>query len=228
MFNYKNKLYLFIALALVAFLVILPGFLPADNLLGQLTLPQKSLGAEQAPNVPFKDILAAKGIVPGASQELKIIVDKSDKTLSIYFKDSPLKSYHVELGEGGTGDKQVAGDHKNPEGQFYVSEKSVLSPPDQYLGSRWMRLSYPNIEDAQRGLNSGLINRQIYNEIVAAISNGTTPPQRTALGGGIGIHGGDVPAFNDNWTWGCIGLANRDIEDFFNYISVGTPVIIQK
>jgi len=227
MFNYRKRLYLTLTIALVIACVVLPGVGPAGYLLGQQILPQKALGAAQAANVPLTDMLAARGSLP-ANQKLKIIVDKSDKTLTIYEKNVRLKSYHVELGDGGPGDKQVAGDHKSPEGQFYVCEKSVLSPPDQYLGSRWMRLGYPNTEDAQRGLNNGLINRQVYNAIVSAMSKGTTPPQRTALGGGVGIHGGDVPWFNDNWTWGCIGLTNRDIEDFFNYIPVGTPVIIQK
>lgn len=159
---------------------------------------------------------------------LTILVDKSDHTLSILSGGVRLKSYHVEFGDNGQGDKEVAGDHKTPEGTFYICEKSILSPADQYLGSRWMRLSYPNIEDANRGLQQGLINQSTYEQIVSAVSGGKTPPQHTALGGGIGIHGGSTSVLGSDWTWGCVGLTNQDVEDFYDYVKVGTPVTIQK
>jgi LysM repeat protein len=157
-----------------------------------------------------------------------IKVSKYNHTLDIYYQGQEYLSYHVELGDNGLGAKLVAGDHKTPEGTFYITEKSVLNPEDEFLGSRWMRLSYPNIADAQRGLQEGIIDRETYNEIVTAINEGRTPPQKTALGGGVGIHGGDKPEFNHDWTWGCVGLANKDIETFFDNIPAGTPVIIQK
>lgn len=195
-----------------------------------LKIPTKSSNGRQPPErqaKPLWQVLKEKGITnPGPG--LKIVIDKSDHTLTLYSGSVWLKSYHVEFGEGGLGDKEVAGDRKTPEGTFYVSERSVISPPDYYLGSRWMRLSYPNKEDADRGLRFGLINQWTRDEIVAAFSAGKTPPQRTALGGGIGIHGGDKPGFGSNWTWGCIGLTDPDIEDFYNYVGIGTPVIIKK
>jgi len=176
---------------------------------------------------PLKAILNEKKIsIP--IPDLWILIDKSDHLLSLYSGNILLKSYHAEFGDGGMGDKQVAGDHKTPEGEFYICQKSVLSPADKYLGSRWMRLSYPNAEDARRGLQQGLINRQIYQEIIRALNNMEIPPQRTALGGGVGIHGGDVEEFTDNWTWGCIGLTNKDVEEIYKYVEVGTKVIIKR
>lgn len=175
---------------------------------------------------PFGDILKEKGITnPGKS--LVIHVDKTDHELGITWNGTLLKSYHVELSEMGLGDKAVSGDHKTPEGTFYIAEKSVLNPPDQYLGTRWMELSYPNIEDANRGLQQGLISRNVHDQIVAAINSGGIPPQDTALGGGVGIHGGSTPALGKDWTWGCTGLTNKDVEDFYGYVAVGTKVIIQ-
>lgn len=172
-------------------------------------------------------IISAKGLTEGQLR-LNIIVDKSEKLLTIYHKDTPMKAYHVEFGDSGTGDKQIAGDHKTPEGTFYITQKLVLSPSDEFLGSRWMRISYPNVEDAWRGLSNGLINQSTYNSIYNAIVNGKTPPQNTALGGGIGIHGGSTKALGTNWTWGCVGLTNADTEDFYNYMFVGTRVVIRK
>lgn len=175
----------------------------------------------------LKEILMGKGITnPG--DRVAILVDKSDHTLTMLLDGQPLKTYHVELGDGGMDAKKVSGDHKTPEGTFYVSEKSVLSPADKFLGSRWMRLSYPNIEDAQRGLDTGLIDKGTYQEIITAFNQKKTPLQRTALGGGVGIHGGSVPEFGSNWTWGCVGLSNKDVEEIYDFIEIGTPVTIKR
>lgn len=195
---------------------------------------QKQLQAE-VPAAPQKQpdrnktlasILADRGIAnfgPGA----KILVDKSEHTLSVLYNGTSLKTYHVELGDGGTGDKEVEGDHKTPEGTFYVTDKETMDPADQYLGSRWLGVSYPAEEDAERGLQQGLIDKQTYDDIVSAFNNNGTPPQETTLGGNIGIHGGGGPEAGSDWTWGCVGLQNSDIEDFYNYINVGTPIVIQ-
>ena len=160
--------------------------------------------------------------------DINIVIKKTEQTLAIYNGKTEVKTFRAEFGEAGMGDKEVQGDRKTPEGSFYITEKSILNPSDEYLGSRWMRLSYPNVEDAQRGLEQGIIDKKTHDDIIQAINSGQTPPQRTALGGGIGIHGGDVPKFGDNWTWGCIGLTNEDAEELFEYVSIGTPVIITK
>lgn len=203
----------------------------------KLQTPAGTSGAAKAPEVtqqnqsrqaePLSQILDEKGISDFGSG-VKIVVSKSSHTLSLVYNGEVIKSYHVELGEGGTGDKQVEGDHKTPEGTFYVTDKQVMDPPDYYLGSRWLGVSYPNIEDAQRGLQQGLIDQQTYDEIVNAVNNGENPPQDTALGGNIGIHGGSVPSFGSDWTWGCVGLKNSDIQEFYGYMHGGTPIIIQK
>ena len=178
---------------------------------------------------PLKVVLQEKGIT-GPIPNFKIVVDKSDHLLTLYSGGTILKSYGVGLGDGGEGDKQKAGDHKTPEGTFYIAERSVLSPSDRYLGSRWMRVSYPNIEDAQRGLESGLIDQSSYREIVRANNNHGIPPQKTALGGGIGIHGGSGTYDNtgDHWTWGCVALTNANVNEIYDYIPVGTKLVIQQ
>lgn len=170
----------------------------------------------------------SSSINQSATDEIRIVIIKSHQKLAIYRGDTELKIYRAEFGEGGMEDKEVQGDRKTPEGTFYITEKSILTPADEYLGTRWMRLSYPNIEDAQRGLEQGIIDRETHDSIVWAINNGKTPPQRTALGGGIGIHGGDISEFGGNWTWGCVGLTNEDVEEIYDYVSVGTPVIITR
>ncbi|TCL64710.1 L,D-transpeptidase-like protein [Hydrogenispora ethanolica] len=176
--------------------------------------------------LPLQTILNQRGLTV-SGHKLVIYVKKSAKVLSLYLDGELLKSYHVELGDSGLADKQVSGDHRTPEGTFYITEKSKLIPSDEFLGSRWFRLSYPNVEDAERGLRQGLIDQATRDAIVEANANYTTPPQRTALGGGVGIHGGSRSSLGPNWTWGCVGLSDRDVEEFFDYIAVGTTVVIE-
>lgn len=179
------------------------------------------------PTATLAEILKAKGIT-SPSPKLNLLVDKSDHLLTVYWGTTFLKSYHVDIGSGGQSDKEVQGDRKTPEGTFYITERSILSPADEYLGTRWMEFSYPNIEDADRGLRQGIINKATHDDIVYAINNKLTPPQDTALGGGVGVHGGTVPSFEADWTWGCIGLKNGDVQDFYSFTKVGTVLVIQK
>lgn len=188
----------------------------------------------EKPNIVLKsktntlaETLRQKGISQPQSR-MAIFIDKSAHTLSLYLGGSWLKSYPMELGDGGLGDKQVQGDHKTPEGSFYIAEKSVLRPVDKFLGSRWLRISYPNLEDGERGIRQGLIDQPTSDAIKRAWENKSIPPQYTALGGGVGIHGGNSKEQGHNWTWGCIGLRDQDIEDFFDYVQVGTPIFIQQ
>lgn len=209
----------------------------ANNLKSDMLTPgQKLLIPKSSTNTsplvpstkPLTQLLKEKGI-SGNIPNLTILVDKSDHLLTLMSGSTPIKSYHVAFGDSGLGDKVKSGDHKTPEGTFYIAERSVLSPTDNYLGSRWMRVSYPNIEDAERGLRTGLIDQATHQQIVNAINNGQIPPQNTALGGGIGIHGASNNGINsgDSWTWGCIGLTNTDVNEIYDYIGVGTKLIIR-
>ena len=58
-------------------------------------------------------------------------------------------------------------------------------------------------------------------------------PVSAKPGGAIGIHGtwpNDefVVDRYKNWTNGCVSLKNEDVRDLYNYIPIGTPVIIRK
>ncbi|MDH3528396.1 MAG: L,D-transpeptidase [Acidobacteriota bacterium] len=107
---------------------------------------------------------------------------------------------------------------KTPEGGFYIFTKNPQSSFYLSLG-----LSYPNIEDAKRGLEGKLITQEEHDQIVAAIDQKTMPPQNTALGGEIYIHGnGDLA----DWTAGCIALSNSSMKELFDALPVGTTVQI--
>jgi L,D-peptidoglycan transpeptidase YkuD (ErfK/YbiS/YcfS/YnhG family) len=86
-----------------------------------------------------------------------------------------------------------------------------------------VRLSYPNTEDAKRGLKAGLIAREEHDAIAAAIGKRATPPWKTALGGEIFIHG---RGSGRDWTQGCIALDDKDIREIYRAIPALTPVEI--
>ena len=91
-----------------------------------------------------------------------------------------------------------------------------------------MGLDYPNVETARRGLDRGLLTAGEARAIVAAIDEGRCPPWLTPAGGGIGIHGyGTAQARpGTDWTAGCIGLTDRDVEELFQVLRVGDVVEI--
>lgn len=137
----------------------------------------------------------------------------------LYSNNKLVRTYHVGLGLSPVGDKVRSGDHRTPEGDYYVFTKNDQSAFYLSLG-----ISYPNIAHAERGLRDGLITRAQYDAIVRANKAKQTPPQNTRLGGTIYIHGNGA---SSDWTWGCVALENEDIRELFNAISVGTPVTIE-
>jgi murein L,D-transpeptidase YafK len=149
----------------------------------------------------------------------RIVVLKSKRRLELYSGAELLRTYRVGLGFNPVDDKRREGDGCTPEGEFYVFIKNEKSAYYLSLG-----LSYPNIEDADRGLRDKLISQRQHAAIVKAIKQGKAPPQNTALGGLIYIHGNGA---SRDWTWGCVALENEDIKELFDAVPVGTPVTIR-
>ena len=149
----------------------------------------------------------------------RIVVIKSRRLLELYSHGSVVRTYRVGLGLNPVDDKRRQGDRATPEGDFYIFTKNDKSAYFLSLG-----VSYPNIEDAERGVRDGLISRAQHDAIVKAIKRKTAPPQHTALGGDIYIHGNGA---SSDWTWGCVALENEDIQELYNAVGVGTPVTIK-
>ena len=150
--------------------------------------------------------------------EPRLVVSKSARRLELYSQDRLVRTYRVALGSDSVDDKERAGDRRTPEGDFYVCVKNAASKFTLSLG-----LSYPNREDAERGLRDHLITRAAHDRIVAALDRRVRPPWDTALGGEIFIHGGGAAS---DWTWGCVALDDADIRELFDAVPLGTPVSI--
>jgi murein L,D-transpeptidase YafK len=161
-----------------------------------------------------------------AGREHRIVIEKAARTLDLYVGTCLDKSYPVALGRNWAADKAVEGDEATPVGEFYICSKN---PRSKFFLS--MCLSYPNAEDAERGLAAGLINPQEHGDILAALSEKRLPPQHTRLGGEIYIHGQDPrrrPGAPKDWTRGCIALANGAMQHLYERIALGTTVLIRE
>jgi murein L,D-transpeptidase YafK len=136
----------------------------------------------------------------------KIIIEKSKRELQVYSHDKLIKTYKISLGRNSVGKKEFEGDKKTPEGQYIINDKNPNSGYYKNLG-----ISYPNKKDNENA-----------NRI------GKNP------GGQIKIHGikngfgwiGKLHLLMD-WTAGCIALTNKEIDELYEIIKVGTPVIIK-
>jgi murein L,D-transpeptidase YafK len=148
-----------------------------------------------------------------------IVVYKKARKLELYSDKQLVRTYRVGLGFSPVADKQREGDGATPEGEFYVFVKNNKSAYYLSLG-----ISYPNVEDADRGLRDGLINETEHAAILDAIRKKKAPPQYTKLGGLIYIHGNGS---SKDWTWGCVALENNEMKELYDVVTVGTPVTIK-
>jgi murein L,D-transpeptidase YafK len=149
----------------------------------------------------------------------KLVVEKSTRKLKLFDGKKLIKTYIISLGATPLGDKEIEGDGKTPEGEFYIFTKN-----DKSLFFLSLGVSYPNKEDATRGLKQNLINQTEFDEIIKAIDLKEMPLQKTKLGGEIYIHGGGC---DTDWTQGCMALNNEDMQELFDIIEIGITINIK-
>jgi len=153
----------------------------------------------------------------------RVLVEKGAHRLSLFDGERRVKTWRVAIG-GGKGNKVREGDRCTPEGDFFVCYKNPNSKYTLSLG-----LSYPNEEDAARGLRDGLITRAQHDAIVAAAggrsfdANTWEALWKTPLGGEIMIHGHGA---GRDWTLGCVAMDDDAIRELYPILPYGTPVRI--
>ena len=134
-----------------------------------------------------------------------IAVYKSDRELQVFSNGQLVKIYNICLGKNPVGPKQVSGDYKTPEGLYRISYRNAGS-----LYHKSLAISYPNKQDLDNAKKMG-----------------------QPAGGDVMIHG--LPNFDadagpgrytNDWTWGCIALRNHEIDELFERVKPGTPILI--
>lgn len=148
----------------------------------------------------------------------RVVILKAKRQLHLFDGDVLVRTYTVDLGTEPAGQKRRAGDGKTPEGRFRVVSKNAQSPYHRFLG-----ISYPDESAVASGLRDGLISTGEAARILDAAASGQRPDWRTALGGGIGIHG---HRRGTDWTGGCVAISDEQVEELFGVLRIGDPVEI--
>ena len=71
-----------------------------------------------------------------------IVVWKTQRRMTLFYKKKPIKSYFIRLGFNPKGHKRKEGDGKTPEGSYWITHKNPNSAFHKSLG-----ISYPNKQD---------------------------------------------------------------------------------
>ncbi len=181
------------------------------------------------PETPGTRPASFASLVASLAGPLRLVIWKSQYTLTLYKGDRPVKTYRAVFGRGyRDGDKLRAGDRRTPEGEFYICTMNHSKRFYKFMG-----LSYPSLKHAEDGLRTGKILPVDFQLIKKAIEERQQPPWETRLGGAVGIHGrmleGSVSTYYYsamNWTDGCIALDNADVDEIYGVVALGTPVTI--
>jgi len=130
----------------------------------------------------------------------RILVDKSQRTLTLIQDGQTIRSYPVALGDNPRGHKLYEGDERTPEGIYLIDGRNANSAYHLALS-----ISYPNSRDVAR-----------------AHARGLQP------GGQIMIHGTPhASRARRDWTDGCIAVSNAAMDEIWQLVDVGTLIEIR-
>ena len=135
-----------------------------------------------------------------------ILILKKDHLLELFADGKVIRTYRVALGRGGLAPKQREGDKLTPEGRYVIDSRNSSSRFYKAL-----HVSYPNAEDRKHAAKLGV-----------------------SPGGDIMIHGSPngwgwigSAQLHFDWTQGCIAVTDREMDEIWNLVPVGTPVEIR-
>jgi hypothetical protein len=142
-----------------------------------------------------------------------IVVNKSNYDVEVFYRRRLIRAYKAVFGPKPQENKKMEGDRCTPEGWFTILNKN---PNSKY--NKFMLLNYPN--DTSMG---------VFNSLKAK----GTIPKNARPGGDVGIHGiwkggDDMIEKGICWTDGCVAVKNKDIEELYSLVGVGTRVCIRK
>lgn len=140
------------------------------------------------------------------SKGYAIVVLKERHEVVLYKAGRAVKRYSADMGRNRTADKARAGDRATPEGRYKIIKKKDVGHSKYH---RALLLDYPNEDDKRQFAQMkarGLVPR------------GASPGNLIEIHG----HGGR----NQDWTDGCVALADPDMDDLFRRVPLGTPVTI--
>ena len=148
-------------------------------------------------------ILLAGGCAPPKADY--VLVKKSENKMYLLQDEEVLRSYHIALGGNPVGHKVKEGDHRTPEGVYTLNYKNTKS---KFYKS--INIDYPNDDDIRQ-----------------ARLRGVDPGDDIVIHGypnELGNYSGPVKP--KNWTQGCIGVKNHEMDEIWQLVEVDTPIEI--
>jgi murein L,D-transpeptidase YafK len=136
----------------------------------------------------------------------RVVVLKKERTLQLVNRGKVVKTYKIALGGDPIGPKTRQGDHKTPEGTYFLDFRNAHSQFHKAI-----HISYPSARDR-----------------AVARAQGFSP------GGDVFVHGlpnglgymGAAHRLKD-WTDGCIAVTNEEIDEIWKSVADGTPIEIR-
>jgi len=177
--------------------------------------------------IPLSEAMAQKGF--STLNDVNIVIDRKTYTLDINEDTVLIKSYRISLGRNLKDKKKLSDDGATPIGTYKICN---ISNDETYY--KFLKLNYPNLEDASEALRKSLISQKQFNQIKFEFYYEECVSYNAILGGDIGIHGiGRLnPIFKNlpfvyNWTDGSVALSNESLDEILSVIKTGTQVVIK-
>lgn len=177
--------------------------------------------------VPLTEAMFKKGFTK--LDDVNIIIDRKNFTLSIYQDTVLIKSYRASFGRNLRTKKTQVNDGATPVGNYIIC--TVDTSHNYY---RYLRLNYPNLDDGTEALRMGKITQREFNDIKFDFYYNDCIQTETVLGNDIGIHGigrlnyvfKNLP-FVYNWTNGSVAVSNENIDELLSVAGKGTKIVIK-
>lgn len=167
-------------------------------------------------------------LMPAAARtDTWLLIDTSAATAEVKRGgETVLRLPNLSFGRGGVAALHLYGDKTTPLGEFHITRVDRDTNYHVFLG-----LNYPTLEHLDAAYRTGVIDQATYSwALDFALARGHMP-QRTVLGGHIGIHGlgrADLDIHQRfNWTQGCVAMTDSQIDQLLHFVTVGTSVVIR-
>jgi len=176
--------------------------------------------------VTLEEAMVEKGITQ--ILEPKLLVDRKNFRIELYSNGMLVKTYKAVFGKNNSLVKTAKDDKVTPIGEYKICEIDSSA-----MYHKFLRLNYPNKNDAAEGLTRGYLTKDEFDAIMLTHKLDECTPKETHLGSEIGIHGigtydlifRNLP-FSFNWTNGSIAVSNQNIDELYKVLKVGTVVSI--
>lgn len=177
--------------------------------------------------IPLSEAIVKKGFT--RLEDVSIVIERKNYLLHVYEDTVLIKSYRASFGRNLRNKKTYATDGATPVGNY-----AVCSIDTSHTYYKYLRLNYPNLDDAVEALRKGIITQREFNNLKFDFYYNVCIQTETVMGNNVGIHGlgrlnyvfKNLP-FVYNWTDGSIALSNEDIDEILSVIKKGTQVVIK-